>query len=164
MLIPPLKNAVKMPSIHDFLSARGSARQQSEVQADPQADPVAAIFALVLYTRSHGIPLELKHQILVIPVSVLTWIIVTFVTKPEPIETLNEFYKRVKPWGWWKPVSDLNPDIEKPRFTPVLINWVLGVSFILFGMMGAGKSTVARLLAAMPAPNGPQVAVLWKIR
>ncbi len=65
--------------------------------------------------------------------------IVTFVTKPEPIETLNEFYKRVKPWGWWKPVSDLNPDIEKPRFTPVLVNWVLGVSFILFGMMGTER-------------------------
>ena len=131
------------------------------------ASSLAAIFALVLYTRSQGIPLELKHQILVIPVSVLTWIIVTFVTKPEPIETLNEFYKRVKPWGWWKPVSDLNPDIEKPRFTPVLINWVLGVSFILFGMMGTGKmllgsTTVGLVMAIISIISG--ITVYLRLR
>jgi solute:Na+ symporter, SSS family len=109
----------------------------SEISA--LASSLFTILILILYTRSKGIPLELKHQILVIPVSVITWVFVTFITKPEPLETLSGFYKRVRPWGWWKPVSVLNPGIEKPRFSPVLINWLLGVIFILAGMLGVGK-------------------------
>lgn len=109
----------------------------SEISA--LASSLVAIFILVIYTKTQNIPLELKHQILVIPVSVATWIIVTFITRPEPLETLSDFYKKVRPWGWWKPVSEMHPEIEKPRFLPVVINWVLGVSFIFFGMISSGK-------------------------
>lgn len=109
----------------------------SEISA--LASSLLAILIIVIYTRSNGIPLELRHQVLVIPVSVITWIAVTFITNPEPVETLSAFYKRVRPWGWWNPVSELNPGIDKPPFSPVLINWVLGVSCILFGMIGVGK-------------------------
>jgi hypothetical protein len=109
----------------------------SEISA--LASSLLTILVLFIYTKSQGTSLELKHQILVIPVSIITWIVVTFLTSPEPIDTLNSFYKRVRPWGWWKPASDLNPDILRPRFMPVIINWLLGVGFILFGMIGVGK-------------------------
>jgi SSS family solute:Na+ symporter len=109
----------------------------SEISA--LAASLITMLILIIYTKSKGIPLELRHQILVIPFSVITWVIVTFVTCPEPLETLSGFYKRVRPWGWWKPVSDDNPEIEKPRFSPVIVNWLLGVIFILFAMLGVGK-------------------------
>ncbi len=32
------------------------------------------------------------------------WIVITYVTKPEPQQVLNAFYKRVEPQGWWSPI------------------------------------------------------------
>jgi SSS family transporter len=116
----------------------------SEISA--LASSLLAILVIVVYTRSNGIPLELRHQVLVIPVSLLTWVLVTFITSPEPMETLSGFYKRVRPWGFWKPVSELNPGIERPGFSPVIINWVLGVTCILFGMTGVGKILLGSFL------------------
>ena len=109
----------------------------SEISA--LASSLLTILVLLIYTKSQGVSLELKHQILVIPVSIITWIIVTFLTKPESNDTLAKFYKRVRPWGWWKPAREIHPEIERPRFMPVVYNWLLGVSFILFGMIGVGK-------------------------
>ncbi len=109
----------------------------SEISA--LASSLLTILILFIYTHSQGGSLELKHQIIVIPVSIGTWIVVTFLTKPEPNETLANFYKRVRPWGWWKPASDIHPEIGRPRFMPVVYNWLLGVSFIMFGMIGVGK-------------------------
>lgn len=117
----------------------------SEISA--LASSLLAILVIVIYTKSNGIPLELKHQILVIPVSLIIWITVTFITRPEPLDTLSDFYKRVRPWGWWKPVSELNPGIERPAFSPVMINWVLGVICILSGMIGVGKVLLGSFLA-----------------
>lgn len=117
----------------------------SEISA--LASSLLTILTIVIYTQSKGIPLELRHQVLVIPVSLVTWIAVTFLTSPEPVETLSGFYKRVRPWGWWRPVSELNPGIEKPPFSPVLINWVLGVGCILLGLTGVGKIVLGSFLA-----------------
>jgi solute:Na+ symporter, SSS family len=33
-------------------------------------------------------------------------IVVSLMTKPEPMEVLQEFYRRTRPWGFWKPVID----------------------------------------------------------
>ena len=118
------------------------------------ASSLITILALVIYTGSQDISLELKHQVLVIPISMITWISVTFLTSPEPEQTLANFYKRVRPWGWWSPVSSLVPDVQQPRFTPVLINWFLGVSFILCAMIGVGK-----LLLGSPYIGAPLLIV-----
>jgi len=109
----------------------------SEISA--LASSLVTILILVLYTRYQGVSLELKHQIIVIPVSIITWVVVTFLTAPEPEQTLSNFYKRVRPWGFWKPAVKLCPEIETPSFKPVVINWILGVCFIMSGMIGVGK-------------------------
>ncbi len=103
------------------------------------ASSLLTILVLVVYTKHHGISVELKHQIMVIPISIVAWIVATYATAPEPLSTLANFYKRVRPWGWWKPVSDKCQEIEKANFSPVIINWLFGVSFIFFGMIGVGK-------------------------
>ena len=109
----------------------------SEISA--LAASLVTIFVLVVYTGIRGTPLELKHQIIVIPVSIVTWVAVTFLTAPEPERTLVNFYKRVRPWGFWKPAAANCSEIKTPSFMPVVINWALGVCFILFGMIGIGK-------------------------
>ncbi|HEX3035150.1 MAG TPA: sodium:solute symporter family protein [Thermodesulfobacteriota bacterium] len=109
----------------------------SEISA--LAASLITIFLLTLYTTFVNVPLELKHQIIVIPVSIVTWLVITFITKPEPEETLSNFYKKIRPWGWWNPVARVNPEVNRTPFAPVLINWFLGVCFILFSMIGIGK-------------------------
>ncbi len=100
---------------------------------------ILTITFLTLYTKFAGISLELKHQIIVVPVSIVTWLIVTYITKPEPNETLANFYKKIRPWGFWSPVSNTNPDILRTSFMPIIINCLLGIGFIFFSMIGIGK-------------------------
>jgi Na+/proline symporter len=124
----------------------------SEISA--LASSLITIIFLTVYTKIADVPLELKHQIIVVPVSIVCWLIVTYVTKPEPQETLNKFYMKIRPWGFWKPVAELNPEIKRPAFTPIIINWFLGVSFIFFSMVGIGK-----LLLGSPLLGAVLIAV-----
>jgi len=94
---------------------------------------------LIIFTKVNGIELELKHQIIVVPVSILTWITVTFITKPERESNLQAFYRKVRPWGWWKPIAIKAPEVDRLPLMPVFLNWILGVCFILFAMIGIGK-------------------------
>ncbi len=116
----------------------------SEISA--LAASLSTILIMFIYTKSQGVSLELKHQIIVVPVSIIVWVVVTFLTKPEPDDTLSEFYKRVRPWGWWKPAREMHPEIVRPQFMPVIYNWLLGVSFLFFGMIGVGKMLLSNYL------------------
>lgn len=102
------------------------------------ASSLFIITLIVVYTAANNIPLELKHQVLVVPVSIISWIFATFVTKPEPIEKLTVFYRKVLPWGFWKPVS-MGSGVNSPSFFLVFVNWVLGVIFLILSMVGIGK-------------------------
>lgn len=109
----------------------------SEISA--LASSLITIFVLTIFTWRQNVPIELKHQIIVIPVSIVSWLLVTYLTEPEPKETLFKFYNRVRPWGFWGPVREMDPFIIPPSFSPVVINWLLGVCFIFFAMVGIGK-------------------------
>lgn len=94
---------------------------------------------IILYTRINGLDLELKYQILVVPISIVCWVAATFITRPEPQSKLDEFFKKVRPWGFWRPVSNNNPNIKTTPFLPIIINWLLGVCFVITSLMGIGK-------------------------
>lgn len=98
---------------------------------------IITILIMIIYTNAKGISLELKHQVIVIPVSITTWIVTTYLTSPEPVEKLQMFYDKIRPWGYWGPVSTVNE--KGDSLAQVLINWVLGVCVVLFGMIGIGK-------------------------
>jgi len=56
----------------------------------------------------------------------------TFLTKPENEEVLKNFYKTVKPWGFWKPVHEKvlkdNPEFERnPYFKRDMFNVFTGI-------------------------------------
>jgi hypothetical protein len=53
-------------------------------------------------------------------------------TKPTDINVLKEFYRKVRPWGFWKPVHDLvaaeHPDFKKNNdFWRDMMNILLGI-------------------------------------
>ncbi len=74
---------------------------------------------------------------------------VTFLTKPEPIETLRAFYARVRPPGFWKPVapgarsSGLFHVVRVVCGTVGVYAWLLGFGWLLLGRPVAGGVSLA---------------------
>jgi len=137
----------------------------SEISA--LASSLITILVLTIFTRLQKVPIELKHQIIVIPVSIVSWLLVTYLTDPEPKETLFKFYNRVRPWGFWGPVREMNPFITPPSFFPVVINWLLGIGFIFFAMVGIGKLlfgylTIGSILISISACSGILIYIRLK--
>ncbi|MDP9017549.1 MAG: Na+:solute symporter [Candidatus Eremiobacteraeota bacterium] len=85
--------------------------------------------------------------VLLITVAITTavWIMVTFLTKPEPYETLEAFYRRVQPSPFgWKPVADrvglLNDGM---KLSLNLLDWIAGCGLVYFTLFGIGKVVLA---------------------
>lgn len=67
------------------------------------------------------------------------WLLVTWLTPPEPASTLEAFYRRVRPGGLgWAPVARRCPDVKPDRdLTWRALGWLGGVGLlyaVLFGM------------------------------
>lgn len=65
-------------------------------------------------------------------ISTIGSIIATFLTKPTDEETLKQFYKNVKPWGFWSPIHTKvvaeNPSfVRNKNFKRDMFNVVIGV-------------------------------------
>lgn len=99
---------------------------------------ILSIIVIIFYTRIEGINLELRHQVLVVPISIITWITVTFLTKPEPVKKLQMFHDKVKPWGFWNSFRN-NTISNSESLKSVLLEWLLGVCFVSTAMIGTGK-------------------------
>jgi Na+/proline symporter len=81
--------------------------------------------------------------IMIITVSITTvvWLAVTFLTAPEPRDTLVAFYRRTRPSSTgWKPVATLAPDVTPSRdgFAN-FIDWIAGCVLIYGVLFGTGK-------------------------
>jgi hypothetical protein len=82
----------------------------------------------------------MHHKLLIIvPFSIISWLAVTFLTNPEPDEKLKEFYARVQPGGWWKPIShNFNHTLE-PVFNGFFVQWIAGALMIYGFTFGIGN-------------------------
>ena len=58
---------------------------------------------------------------------------VTFITAPEKSSTLIEFYKRVQPGGWWKPIAKSINVTKESVVKGFFMNWIAGIALI-YGM------------------------------
>ncbi|HTD43924.1 MAG TPA: hypothetical protein VK687_07065, partial [Bryobacteraceae bacterium] len=81
--------------------------------------------------------------IMIITVSITTvvWLAVTFLTAPEPRDTLVAFYRRTHPSAMgWKPVAALAPDVKPSRDgVSNFIDWIAGCVLIYGVLFGTGK-------------------------
>jgi Na+/proline symporter len=81
--------------------------------------------------------------IMIITVSLTTvgWLVVTWLTPPEPDETLRAFYRRVRPHGpGWKSIADavgLPP--ASPSLARELLNALLGCVLVYAALFGVGE-------------------------
>ena len=74
--------------------------------------------------------------------STAVWIAVTYATPPTSMERLVEFYRRVRPPGWWGPVREAIGQPPRARTEGLrrgLALWALGTTFIYAAMFAVGK-------------------------
>jgi SSS family solute:Na+ symporter len=79
--------------------------------------------------------------IITVTCSTVCWLAVTFLTGPEPEETLLAFYRRVRPSAaMWGPIAQKATDITPARdglFN--LMDWLAGCAFVYMTLFGVGK-------------------------
>ena len=81
-------------------------------------------------------------MLITVAVSTVVWLAVTFMTKPEPRDTLEAFYRRVRPGGpGWAVVSTSLGFGREPIPGGALAwtNWVAGVVAVYATLFGIGK-------------------------
>ncbi len=70
----------------------------------------------------------------------VVWIAVTFLTKPEPQEKLDDFYARIKPDGWWNRTHlDSEGNAKKSNLLNLAICWLSAVGFTYSFLFLLGK-------------------------
>ena len=88
------------------------------------------------------------QMLIIVPISTVTWLVVTFITQPVSTGTLINYYKKVRPskLGWNGIIEEIKKSDETSTFkteyttrTPPIINWIIGVVFIYSFLFGIGK-------------------------
>ncbi len=74
-------------------------------------------------------------------VTTVVWVLVTFLTKPEPQQKLLDFYRHARPHvSGWKPIAVLAPDLAPTRDLGAnLTAWLLGCAMVYSALFGTGK-------------------------
>ena len=90
-------------------------------------------------------------MLLTVGVSTIVWLTVTFLTQPESAETLDRFYRRVRPGGaGWRVVAQRLGFGNDPIPGGVLswVNWVAGVVAVYSSVFAVGALVTGRRVAA----------------
>lgn len=82
------------------------------------------------------------RQLILIGISSITAVATIFLFPPEPMDRLVEFYKRLRPFGWWGPVRRAcGEDLPKPDSMIVMavlsvsaISFIFGLLFVALGL------------------------------
>jgi solute:Na+ symporter, SSS family len=76
-----------------------------------------------------------------VAVTSAVWLIVTFLTEPEPQSKLLEFYRRVRPSRTgWAPIARLAPEVQVAGDGWYnLMDWLLGCLMVYAALFGIGK-------------------------
>ena len=92
-----------------------------------------------------------EHRLAIVAaLTIPTWLLVTFLTRPEKEATLDAFYEQIRPGGGgWKPVAARKPGVDVDQHlvwsiiaaflaTAVVYLTIPGVGMVLFGQYGRG--------------------------
>jgi Na+/proline symporter len=80
-------------------------------------------------------------MITTVTITTIVWLAVTYLTKPEPQETLIAFYRRTRPSRTgWAPVAALAPDVKASSGgLSNLLDWIAGCTLVYGALFGVGK-------------------------
>ena len=94
-------------------------------------------------------PLHIKAFI-IIPITIVAWVVATFLTQPTPTEVLIKFYKRVQPGGFWKVVpKEVRESSDNVLGVGFFWDWLAGLA-LAFGLtFGVGALIFQEWLMAL---------------
>jgi solute:Na+ symporter, SSS family len=120
-----------------------------EIASAVQAGAEYRLFATPL--QIGGLALATHHKALIlVPVTILAWVAVTFATGPVPREHLIAFYRRVRPGGAWRPVASACPEVVQDGLNRhTVLAWLGGVALVYGLLFGLGKLLLGEPLAAV---------------
>lgn len=80
-------------------------------------------------------------MLITVGITTAVWLATTFLTAPEPDETLVAFYRRVRPAAtFWKPVARMAPDVPPSHDMKYnFLDWICGCIMIYGSLFGVGK-------------------------
>ncbi|GAC1653789.1 MAG: Na+:solute symporter [Vulcanimicrobiaceae bacterium] len=86
-----------------------------------------------------------------VAITTVVWLAVTFMTKPEPMETLETFYRKVQPSSFgWKPVAQRAGVVSAGMKLPLsILDWIAGCGLVYFTLFGIGKIVLAETLTGV---------------
>ena len=89
------------------------------------------------------------------------WILVTYLTQPEPLSHLIAFYRRVQPSGpGWRHIADAAHLPAPEPITPMLINWIAGWILVYATLFGVGTILFTSIIAATPYAIAATIAAV----
>jgi len=115
----------------------------SEVSAMICAAAVSIFLQLVLKWNSDE-PHQFAYLMLVtVGITTVVWLVVTLLTRPEPMDKLVAFYRRVRPEGpGWNGIAEqaeLSEVHAQGSLSLQIFNWILGCVLIYGSLFGIGK-------------------------
>ena len=82
-------------------------------------------------------------MLVTVGVTTIVWVTVTALTRPEPVEKLVSFYRRVQPEGpGWTGIAaeaGLSGSHAQGSLSMQFVNWILGCALIYGSLFGIGK-------------------------
>ena len=106
-------------------------------------------------------------MLVTVVISTVVWLAVTFMTAPEPDETLDAFYLRVRPGGpgWARVSTRLGFGREStPGGALAWTNWIAGIVAVYATLFGIGKLVFGELGNGMILLVIAAVAFTWIAR
>ena len=89
------------------------------------------------------------------------WLLVTYLTQPEPLSHLTAFYRRVQPSGpGWRHITDAAHLPAPEPITPMLINWIAGWILVYATLFGVGTILLTSVIAATPYAIAATIAAV----
>ncbi len=113
----------------------------SEVSAMVSAF-VVSLFLQLAFGLDNDKPIDFAHIMLItVAVTTVVWLAVTFLTKPEPQQTLVAFYRRTRPSrAGWAPIAAQAPDVKVAGGgLSNLLDWIAGLVLVYGVLFGVGK-------------------------
>lgn len=102
----------------------------------------ATLVPFVAYAiAKFGLQIEFPNSFFfTVGITSVVWLLVTFLTKPEPQKHLIQFCQQVRPLGAWKKIYQ-ESSIEKPneKLYYLFINWISAVAFTYAILFCSGK-------------------------